>query len=305
MHLSRRSLLSSVSLAAVAGAVGATPALAESYPRKAPIGRSWCSGAHDTDLAAFAEWRGSPVTIAGMFGDGSVDAQLQQWEFAHTPTFSGDVDLAVGGPIGISWAKVAAGGHVAHWKKIAAVLRKNWHYRTVYLRYAHEMNGNWFKWSVPKAQAPAFRQSFRLFATTMRRELAGHNVKIVWAPNFGSWTYSPELAWPGPDVVDVVGLSIYEWALYDTQPKWQAFLKSTIGPNYWSAFAKKHGRPLAFSEWGAQSPLFVRGMNAWMRTMAGTGPGQLLYDVYLNGDRLDLTGDTASQYQALRWGSTT
>ena len=78
MHLSRRSLISSASLAVAAGAIGATPALAESYPRRAPIGRSWCSGAHDTDLAAFGDWRGSPVTIAGMFGDGTVDAQLQQ-----------------------------------------------------------------------------------------------------------------------------------------------------------------------------------------------------------------------------------
>jgi hypothetical protein len=240
-----------------------------------------------------------------MFGDQTVAAQLQQWQFAHTPDFTGDVDLAVGGPIGVTWKQVAAGAHVAHWRKIAAVLRENWHYRTVYLRYAHEMNGTWFKWSVSKKQAPLFRTAFRLFATTMRKELPGKRVKIVWAPNFGSWTYSPDLAWPGKDVVDVVGVSLYEWAPYDTTAKWQAFLKSTIGPNYWSAFAKRQGVPMAFSEWGAQSPLFVRGMNAWMKARAGTGPGELLYDCYLNGDRLILTGAVADQYRALRWGSTT
>ncbi|HEY6793725.1 MAG TPA: glycosyl hydrolase [Kineosporiaceae bacterium] len=300
-------MITAAPLALGLGVVSARPALAEPFRTTGGTTvspRTWTSGVCDPDPVAFGTWRGSPVGIAGMFGDTSVDAQLEQWQYAHTPGFRGDVDLAVGGPIDHSWAEVAAGAQVPHWKQLAAVIAANWHYRTVYLRFAHEFNGNWMPWSVAPTEVPAFRQAFRLFATTMRTALAGRAVKLVWAPNFGTWFYTPDSAFPGPDVVDVVGVSMYEWTRYDTQSTWKAFLASSIGPNAWSAFAQRHGRPLAFSEWGAQSTLFIRGMRAWMAVKAGRGPGQLLYDVYLNGNELLLTGATAAQYRALRWGST-
>jgi hypothetical protein len=49
------------------------------------------------DPLAFGRWRGSPVAIAGLYGDVSVAAQAQQWQFTHS-RFTGDVDLAVGAP---------------------------------------------------------------------------------------------------------------------------------------------------------------------------------------------------------------
>ena len=157
-------------------------------------------------------------------------------------------------------------------------------------------------WSVAPSEVAAFRTAFRLFATTMRKQLAGHDVRIAFAPNFGTWAYSRDAVWPGSDVVDVVSVSIYEWSLADTTARWQAFLASPLSPAYWSAYARRHGRPLALGEWGARSPMFLRGMHAWIAANAGTGPGRLLYEVYLNGNELLLTGATASQYRALHWG---
>jgi Glycosyl hydrolase family 26 len=301
MTLSRRSLLAALPLAAaVTAATGASSATRATAATTAGSA-SWISGVCDSDPEGFGAWRGSPVAIAGMFADTSLAVQLEQWQYTHS-TFGGDVDLAVGGPIACTWAQAAAGAELAHWRQVAAVLRESWHSRTVYLRFAHEFNGYWMKWSVAPAQLAAFRATFRLFASTMRKELAGLDVKIVFAPNFGTWRYTPDAAWPGSDVVDVVGLSIYEWGQYDTSARWQAFLGSSIGPNIWSAYARRHGRPLAFSEWGARSAYFVRAMHAWMQVMAGTGPGRLLYDVYLNDQQLALTGSAAEQYRALTWG---
>jgi hypothetical protein len=214
-----------------------------------------------------------------------------------------DVDLAVGGPIANTWAQAAAGAEVPLWRETAAVLRDAWHYRKVYLRYAHEANGFWMKWSVTPAQLPAFKTTFRLFATTMRRELAGRDVKIVFAPNFGTWPYTPSRMWPGSDVVDVVGVSMYEWNRCDTPEKWRSFLRSRIGPMYWSRFARSVRCPMALSEWGACSPHFVKSMNAWMRANAGRGAGQLLYDVYLNTKEFELTGAAATAYKSVPWGS--
>jgi Glycosyl hydrolase family 26 len=308
MPLSRRALLAAVPLAAASGviAAGAPAASAEPGPSPSPVGAKvttggWCSGVTDPDPDAFGTWRGTPCAIAGMFADSGAAAQLEQFQFVHS-TFAADVDLAVGGPYTSTWAQVAAGADVAAWKQTAAVLRDNWHYRTVYLRYAHEFNGYWMKWSVPPAQLANFKKAFRLFATTMRTELKGLDVKIVFAPNFGTWPYTPDAAWPGSDVVDVVGVSMYEWTLYDTVAKFNKFASSSIGPNYWLAYARRHGRPLALGEWGARSPYFLRAMNAWMKAHAGTGAGGFLYDVYLNDNELLLSGALANQYKALHWG---
>ena len=303
--MTRRALLTSLPLTAMLAGAAAAPASAEAYPHRTPVGASaapgWISGVCDDQPDAFGTWRGSTVAIVGLFGDASLAAQLEQWQFANS-AFSADVDLAVGGPIDHTWAQVAAGSEVERWKQLAAVLRDNWHYRTVSIRYAHEANGTWMPWSVAAAEVPAFRTAFRLFAATIRSELAGHDVRIAFAPNFGTWPYSPNSMWPGNDVVDVVGLSIYEWTLYDTAAKWKAFVSSSIGPATWLAFAKAHGKPLAFSEWGGQSAYFIKAMHDWIAAHAGTGPGQLLYEVYLNGNELLLTGATAGQYRALRWG---
>jgi hypothetical protein len=307
MPLSRRTLLATMPFAGLLAA-GVSVAGAEPYGRismvptaaKRPV---WISGVSDPDPVAFGDWRGSPVDIVGMFGDASVQAQAEQWVYTHNyPSFRGDVDLAVGGPIDHTWAQVAAGADVARWRQTAAVLRANWHYRTVYLRYAHEANGDWMDWSVARAEVPHFIKAFRRFSATMRQELRGKNVKIVFAPNFGTWPYTPDSMWPGSDVVDVVGLSIYEWTKYDSWPKWSAFIKSPIGPDYWLNFARRHGKPLAFSEWGGQSAYFIKAMHDWTAVHAGTGAGRLLYEVYLNADKLALTGSAGKEYQHLRWG---
>src|SRR5215210_3992719 len=57
---------------------------------------------------------------------------------------------------------------------------------TVYLRYAHEMNGYWYPWSRdPRAYRWAWRRIVRLFG------IAGaHNVRSVWSVNAN--LYEPE-----------------------------------------------------------------------------------------------------------------
>jgi mannan endo-1,4-beta-mannosidase len=78
---------------------------------------------------------------------------------------------------------------------------------TVYLRYAHEMNGTWYPWSRdPIAYRRAWRHVVRLF------ESAGaHNVRFVWSVNPSlflpakDWLRSVRVYWPGRRYVDVLG----------------------------------------------------------------------------------------------------
>jgi hypothetical protein len=78
---------------------------------------------------------------------------------------------------------------------------------TVYLRYAHEMNGTWYPWSRdPIAYRRAWRHVVRLF------ESAGaDNVKFVWSINPSlflsthDWLRSVRVYWPGRRYVDMLG----------------------------------------------------------------------------------------------------
>ncbi len=78
---------------------------------------------------------------------------------------------------------------------------------TVYLRYAHEMNGYWYPWSRdPAAYRWAWRRVVRLF-----RAVGADNVRFVWSANANlyeparTWRAGLRRYWPGRRYVDVVG----------------------------------------------------------------------------------------------------
>jgi hypothetical protein len=84
---------------------------------------------------------------------------------------------------------------------------------TVYLRYAHEMNGYWYPWSRdPDAYRWAWRRIVRLF-----RVAGARNVRFVWSVNAN--LYEPEAVWratmrrywPGRRYVDLVGTTMIDF----------------------------------------------------------------------------------------------
>ena len=115
---------------------------------------------------------------------------------------------------------------------------------TVFLRFGGEMNGNWTPWSHdPKA----YRQAFRLVHAVINRHAS--NVALVWAPGAVP-TYNLDNYWPGDDVVDWVGISLYLVRFYDDNPSRPASLDgpaSLIDPFY-KKFAARH--PLCLVECG-------------------------------------------------------
>jgi mannan endo-1,4-beta-mannosidase len=78
---------------------------------------------------------------------------------------------------------------------------------TVWLRYAHEMNGFWYPWS---ADAPAYVRAWRHMVRVVRAAGA-RNVRFVWSanPNLyerpAVWLRNLRRYWPGAAYVDVLG----------------------------------------------------------------------------------------------------
>ncbi|CAD6574533.1 MAG: hypothetical protein CYPHOPRED_005448 [Cyphobasidiales sp. Tagirdzhanova-0007] len=95
--------------------------------------------------------------------------------------------------------------------KMAALNAQN---ITVWLRYAHEMNGDWYAWG---QQPAAFVASWNMVSAAVHA--AAPSTYMLWSPNSLFATnnetsnaiggYDPY--WPDPDSVDLVGLSFYHY----------------------------------------------------------------------------------------------
>lgn len=300
-------------------------------------GNRWESGASCKGIAdgTFGTWRGSPMTIAGTWNDASLAVQKEQWSMSSGGEYKNwteSVDNAVGAFWGSNWQAAARGDHDANLRTALQVINNGWgNKKTVYLRYAHEFNGDWYQWKVTPADNEYFKQASIRFYNLVQTELVakGRDAKVAWAPNSGEHNgINTELHWPGDQYIDVIAVDYYDWDVLNTQAKWDAnFMKkgSNGGPygiGAWQDFARRHGKPLAFSEWGTsgekptENPFFIQKMNEFMTANAGNGPGQVVYDVYFNctgyggsgGEKFQIFPNTvlpqtAAKYKSLKWGS--
>ncbi len=159
------------------------------------------------------------------------------------------------------------------------------------IRVGWEFNGGWYTWRAQTAdKAQAFAAYFHQIVTTMRAVPGAQNLKFIWNPAMEPWwPYPTETAWPGDDVVDYVGIDVYDQSwMKDTYPfpanatdqeilarqqkAWDEKTNSeqAKGLPYWVSFAQKHGKPLVIPEWGicirkdthggGDDPLFIDGM---------------------------------------------
>ncbi|MGO8672552.1 MAG: glycoside hydrolase family 26 protein [Capsulimonadaceae bacterium] len=158
--------------------------------------------------------------------------------------------------IQIAWepqdiSKVADDRYLNQWAEDAGRSRA-----PVFLRFGGEMNGFWTSWGRNPA---AYKRAFRIVHDVMARHAA--NVVMVWAPNAIPVTNLDQY-YPGDDVVDWVGISLYIVRYYDddlTRPAWQDSIESFIDPIY----AKYAGRkPFCLAEFGITRRSRVEGTNA-------------------------------------------
>lgn len=257
----------------------------------------------------FADWRGTPLQIAGTWAD--VEApEAPDWALGRDSQWawwSGPVDIALGGPRGKTWAQAAAGELDAEWRAKLESLKSAWAPRdpaNLHVRFAHEFNGDWMPWSVQEGDVADYKRAFARFTALQRRILPGS--RAVWSPNAGtSHPYDVRTTYPGGEWVDVIGVDWYNsWPWVNTPEDFQAKILQRqgnggpIGIERWREFAASVGKPLALPEWGndavgagksnesaeggGDAPEFFRAFRAWLDAHGGTGAGQVLYEVYFN-----------------------
>lgn len=122
--------------------------------------------------------------------------------------------------------------------------------RPFYLRFAPEMNGDWFSWGV-KANGNTSAQyvaTWQHVVDIFRQEQAA-NVRWVWCPNADlNWVPFGDL-YPGDAYVDWVALDGYNWGASqpnDPNKHWTAFA-DVFGPSY-AAILGLTNKPLMIAE---------------------------------------------------------
>lgn len=131
---------------------------------------------------------------------------------------------------------------------------KSWG-KPLFLRFAHEMNGNWYPWDGEhngKASGPAKYKSAWQYIYNVKRLVGADNVFLIWCPNNASlpadqWN-DLSAYYPGDQYVDWVGLDGYNWGYGG----WQSF--DAIFGGAYQALTALTAKPLIIGEFASAEP---------------------------------------------------
>jgi hypothetical protein len=271
--------------------------------RLALIGIAIIGAAASSSDPAWAAHRpaSTPPKLAGAFvnwGKVGRETMLQQWErwLGQSPSSVLGVDFYAQSNwddyVGLSWvpgiwaklnparnvvwsvpltvkgtplADVADGLHDAAFEAAAQAIADA--QPKAIIRLGWEMNLATMAWFAGGHEAD-YVSAFRRVVGIFRR----HSVefKIDWCPGWGPQDSAADLAYPGDDVVDVIGLDIYDFK-YEGSPeaRWdQFYLKAPFGLEWHRGFAARHNKPMSYPEWGVgqfgDNPLFIEKMHGWL-----------------------------------------
>lgn len=204
--------------------------------------------------------------------------------------------------------QVARGAHRHVFEKIARALVAGGHGHAI-VRLGWEFNGNWYAWA-SRGREDAWKEAWRSIVTAMR-SVEGQAFLFDWTYAMSdNDPYPVEKAYPGDDVVDVIGADLYNqtWRTDKPSPeqRWLRFVQAPRGLDWLGLFAGQRGKWMSLPEWGTgyradghgagDSPEFVRNALRWVAR------NRVLYQAYWNYPakdfRAELRADDLAQSRA-------
>ncbi|HWF56438.1 MAG TPA: glycosyl hydrolase [Solirubrobacteraceae bacterium] len=119
------------------------------------------------------------------------------------------------------------------------------------IRLAHEANGTWYPDSIPDTRTgdAEWVQFWRNTALAMR-SVPGAHFRFDWTVNANTRDVPLSSFYPGDDVVDIIGVDLYDVGVPTAGNRWPVIAGRPDGLNAVSAFAAAHHKPLSIPEWG-------------------------------------------------------
>ena len=165
---------------------------------------------------------------------------------------------------GTPLADVADGLHDAEFEAAASAIAEA--QPKAIIRLGWEMNLSSMAWFAKDHEAD-YIAAFRRVVGIFRRH--SREFKYDWCPGWGPQDTPADLAYPGDDVVDYIGLDVYDFKYEGSaEERWDNFyLKAPFGLEWHRDFAARHGKPMSYPEWGVgnsgDNPFFIQQMHDW------------------------------------------
>lgn len=245
-------------------------------------------------LDAFEAWLGRKVSLVEDAVPRRSWATIENPLDQLQPWFRRGLPLVLTVPMlprrGATLSAGAQGAYDHHFVRLAERLVEAGYGRSV-IRLGHEANGDWFPWAASRAPG-AYTTYWRRIVTAMR-SVPGGAFRFDWTVARGPQAVAADRLYPGDDVVDVIGMDVY-----DRDPehppgprRWEKFLTQPYGLDWLASFAAAHNKRISISEWGlaqtrnsnggGDNPFFVEQMAAWFKTH------DVWYHVYFEVDAPD------------------
>jgi Glycosyl hydrolase family 26 len=247
-------------------------------------------------IAEYERWLGGEVDWALTFLPGSdwdslasPTAWARAWsESPYRVVYSVPLVVESGG----SLREGASGAYNDHFARLGRTLIEHGEEDAV-LRLGWEFNGDWMTWTA-KDDPAAFAEYWRHIVRTMRA-LPGSAFTFDWCPAAGPSAMRAELAYPGNEYVDYIGLDAYDVVsasgVTDADRRWQEVLERPYGLQWHREFAREHGKPMTYPEWGVwlrhdglgggDNPYFIEKMHEWIED------NDVAYHMYFDYDAPD------------------
>ena len=184
---------------------------------------------------------------------------------------------------GTPLADVADGLHDAEFEAAAMAIAEA--QPRAIIRLGWEMNLVSMAWFA-KGQEADYIRAFRRVVQIFRRHSSGF--KYDWCPGWGPQDSPADFAYPGDDVVDYIGLDVYDFKYEGSAAeRWDRYyLKAPFGLEWHREFAARHGKAISYPEWGVgnfgDNPFFIQQMHDWFVK----NEGHIAYAAYFDVDGL-------------------
>lgn len=140
---------------------------------------------------------------------------------------------------------IATGQHDIFLKKWLKQARDSG--RPLFIRFAHEMNGNWYPWGDQVNSHADYREAWR-HVVDVGKQVGATNITWVWSPNEVMGTQNLDEYYPGDDYVDWIGISGFNWGGLEPWQSWRNF-NQIFAPTLRQV--KKYDKPIMLAEIGA------------------------------------------------------
>lgn len=251
------------------------------------------------ELSRYGTLRGRAVEVVGEYLDGRDWASIEGHQYFFDVYASSGRARGYGrklvlsvpllpDPLGVdpgaTLAAGAAGGHDDHFATLGRRLVDNG-LGAIVVRLGWEANspGN-YPWSAVPDPA-AYRGAFACAARAMRA--VAPDLRFDWSSTVAvdGHAFDARDAYPGDDVVDVVGLDVYDMRSVPMSDadRWRWYRTAPGGLDEMAAFARSRGKQVGVPEWavastswggGGDSPTFIANMHAWMDEV------RVAYEIY-------------------------